>query len=46
MKDDLTNKITGSITSLGGFPLVVKVDDVVPFFSYFDIHCSWLILFY
>ncbi|GLB19542.1 hypothetical protein AtubIFM61612_009449 [Aspergillus tubingensis] len=24
MKDDLTNKITGSITSLGGFPLVVK----------------------
>lgn len=32
MKDDLTNKITGSITSLEGFPLVVKVDDVVPFF--------------
>ncbi|GAT21768.1 proline oxidase Put1 [Aspergillus luchuensis] len=24
MKDDLTNKITGSITSLEGFPLVVK----------------------
>jgi hypothetical protein len=25
MKDDLTNKITGSITTEGGFPLVVKV---------------------
>jgi proline dehydrogenase len=25
MKDDLTNKITGSLTADGGFPLVVKV---------------------
>lgn len=26
MKDDLTNRITGSITTDGAFPLVVKVD--------------------
>lgn len=25
MKDDLTNRITGTITADGGFPLVVKV---------------------
>lgn len=25
MKDDLTNRITGSLTADGGFPLVVKV---------------------
>ncbi|XPS76579.1 proline dehydrogenase [Ascochyta lentis] len=28
MKDDLTNKITGSLTTDGGFPLVVKVSFV------------------
>lgn len=27
MKDDLTNKITGTVTTAGGFPLVVKVNN-------------------
>lgn len=31
MKDDLTNKIVGSIRAHEGFPLVVKVN--IPFFS-------------
>lgn len=30
MKDDLTNKIVGSITAEGGFPLVVKVSSPCP----------------
>lgn len=30
MKDDLTNRITGSITTDGGFPLVVKVSLCAP----------------
>lgn len=30
MKDDLTNKITGSLTAEGGFPLVVKVHNYLP----------------
>ena len=28
MKDDLTNKIVGSVSSQGGFPLVVKVSEI------------------
>lgn len=30
MKDDLTNKIVGSIRAKGGFPLVVKVSHIRP----------------
>ena len=29
MKDDLTNRIAGSITAQGGFPLVVKVSNLL-----------------
>jgi hypothetical protein len=36
MKDDLTNKITGSVTTEGGFPLVVKVTEIFVFESAFN----------
>lgn len=29
MKDDLTNKITGSVMAKSGLPLVVKVGDLI-----------------
>ena len=41
MKDDLTNRITGSLAVDGGFPLVVKVRHMYrPLIRHFNTNCA------